>query len=658
MKLRVTLLVIIACCLGLLAFAVPKGKSNIASNEGLVLVMRANKHFEKKQYEKAQVLYQEALALKDGLYTKLCRERLNIINTMLAKQKSKASGKKQGPTVFTISQDSVKINYLGGDYPVYVVGENWKASTPSDEDWLHIEIDRRSSTVKITTSPNESTESRSSYVTIRNGKGQTKRVKVINEGAPEVLRSSAQNLVFTPQGETNIVDIDANTDWSLADVPSWLEAIKGLNDIEFTAKPNEENKDRIAQVKVETPSRQEIVINIIQGASLDSLAFSKNNLQFGPDGGDEYIHVLTDADDWRFGDFPHWCQLERVDDRTIRVHCTPNQPVGMPREASVNVTTGTQTLGVNVFQEAKPIVHIIPPDGIGGRPVSFGFRAGYLYPNISASSSSPYTFSAVNYAQGNAKEQASYSSSGGFSVGAFADIRLYKNLYLTPGIDFQYFKYKNEIDGVFDVVAARYATAYLRGDMLSSYKEDYTMMSLDVPVLVSYRIPVSNKSHFRISAGPVLSFGMKADMDFSGRSDSETMRLYKIINGQMTDQLLEGVTSSSHLNYAGKFNMYSKEVRQNFHTSSGISNESIITDVHFDEAPFSRINFGLRFGVGYEYMGISLDISYQWMLTNMANRKYWDSDRWKIFNNATELMNGYSQHDNLLMITLGYTLRY
>ena len=184
------------------------------------------------------------------------------------------------------------------------------------------------------------------------------------------------------------------------------------------------------------------------------------------------------------------------------------------------------------------------------------------------------------------------------------------------------------------------------------------MMSLDVPVLVSYRIPVTNKSHFRISAGPVLSFGLKADMDFSGRSDSETMREYKIINGQMTGQLLHAGTVSSHLNYSGKFDMYSKEVRQNCHTSSGISNEPEITEVHFDEAPFSRINFGLRFGVGYEYMGISLDISYQWMVTNMANRKYWDSDRWTIFRNATELMNGYSQHNNLLMITLGYTLRY
>lgn len=40
--------------------------------------------------------------------------------------------------------------------------------------------------------------------------------------------------------------------------------------------------------------------------------------------------------------------------------------------------------------------------------------------------------------------------------------------------------------------------------------------------------------------------------------------------------------------------------------------------------------------------------------TIMANRKFWDSDRWKIFTNATELLNGYSQYDNLLMTNLDY----
>lgn len=482
-------------------------------------------------------------------------------------------------------------------------------------------------------------------------------MEVINEGSPEILRSSAQNIVFTPDGETSVVDIDANTDWNIAGVPGWLRAIKGSGSIQFTASPNEENKDRIAQVKVETPSKQEITINIIQGATLDSLAFSKNNLHFGPDGGDEYVQVLTNADDWRFGDFPHWCQLERVDDHTVKVHCTPNEPVDMPREASVNVTTGTQHLGINVFQAPKPIVHIIPMDGIGGRRISYGFSAGYVYPMINARSSSKYTYSPVNYNLANKDEQVGYSSSGGFSVSAFADIRLYKNLYLNAGLNFLRYKYRNGISGELDWTIPQTSSYYLKGNALVSFNENYTMATLDIPVLASYRIPVTMKSHVQFNLGPVLSLGMSSNLDFSGNTDSGQMYKFRIVNGKPTNERYDNSTYSSHLNYDGRFNLFSKEATYRMMTSDG-ANDDVHNRTDFDIAPFDRVNLGLRVGAGFEYMGISLNVSYQFMLTNQANKKYWDGDRWTIFGNGSELMTGYSQGNNVLQVTLGYTFRY
>lgn len=632
--------------------AVPK--DNYGTEACTQLVVRANALFNKGKYADAKVLYEQALATGDTYYAKKCTSQLRIINNLL-------SGKKKPTptpaTVFTISQDTVKINYLGGDYPVHVDGSNWKASTPAKEEWCKIDVDRRSGMVKIYCAKNDSTGERSTHVTITNGNGKKKTVVVINDGAPEILRSSAQSLMFTPDGETSVVDIDANTDWYIADVPEWLRATKGSDDIHFTALPNEENKDRIAQVKVETPSKKEIVINIIQGATLDSLAFNKNNLQFGPDGGDEYIHVLTNADDWRFGDFPHWCQLERVDDHTIKVHCTPNQPVDMPREASVNVTTGVQTLGINVYQAPKPIVQLIPTDGIGGRKISFGFSAGYIYPMISVNSSSATTFSAVNYAQGDNREQAGYTSSGGFSLAAYSDIRLYKNLYLNAGLNFLYYKYSNHVDGMLDMILTGTNNYYLRGDMQSNYKEKYSMMELDIPVLVSYRVPITKKSHLQINAGPVLNIGLKSELDFSGHSNSEEMKAYKLINGEMTNWPFDNRNHSSHINYTGKLDMYSDKTTWKLQTSDG-PNGLVPQSHEFAAAPYNRINFGLRFGLGYEYMGISLNVSYQYMLTNMANRKFWDSDRWIVFSSSTKLMTGYSQRNNLLLVTLGYTFRY
>lgn len=651
MKLKFYFLAVSLCFISTCGYAL--SRDNYNTPECTELVRQANASFDKGKYSDAKVLYERALATGDGFYTGYCHEKLNATNALLAANKKRTSR----TPVFEISQDTVKISYVGGDYPVHVEGTNWSASTPEDEDWCRIEIDRKKGMVKIYSSPNQSTNTRSTFVTISNGNGMKKTVEVINEGSPEILRSSAQNLVFTPDGETNVVDIDANTDWNIADVPGWLRAIKGAGDIQFTASPNEENRDRIAQVRVETPSKQEITINIIQGATLDSLAFSKNDLHFGPDGGDEYIHVLTNAEDWKFGDFPHWCQLEKIDDKTIKVHCTPNEPVNMPREASVNVTTGTQHLGINVFQAPKPIVHIIPVDGIGGRKISFGFSAGYVNPSISANSSSVHTFSPINYAQGNEKEQVNYSSSGGFSLAAYSDIRVYKNLYINVGLNFLYYKYKNRLDGILDITRPMTNKYYLRGEMLSSYKEEYTMMELDIPVLVSYRIPITRKGHLRINAGPVLSIGLKSELDFSGKSNSEDMKAYKIVNGVMTSERYDYANHPEHLNYFGNLNMYSDNVILNWYTSDG-ANGGMKDPYKFASAPYKRINFGLRFGLGYEFMGISLDVSYQFMVTNMANRKFWDSDRWTIFNSSTQLMTGYTQRNNLLMFTLGYTFRY
>lgn len=649
MKLRITLMILLMSCVISISFA--QTEKNYGTDAVAMIVKQANFLYNKGKFGEAKVLYEQALASGDKFFFKKCTTQLNLINSLLA-------GKKNGSTtIFTISQDTVRINCMGGEYPIHVSGNNWTVLTNENSEWLKIEIDRKRNLVMITSSPNADTDNRSTVITIKNGNGQRKSVKVINEGSPEVLRSSAQNLVFTPIGETNIVDIDANTTWDITDVPEWLKAIKGNRDIQFTAAANEDNKDRIAQVKVETPSKNEITINVIQSAALDSLAFSKNNLHFGPEGGDEYIRVFTDADDWRFGDFPHWCQLTRMDANTILVHCTPNEPVDMPREASVNVTTGSQTLGINVSQAPKPIVHIIPQDGIGGRKVSFGFSAGYIYPMISANSSSLNTFSPVNYAMSNKNEQVNYSSSGGFTFGVSADIRLYKNFYLNTGLNFVYYKYKNNLACDLTMTIPQTSKYYLMGNTMASFEEEYTMATLDLPVLASYRIPITKKSHFQINLGPVVCLGLSSKLDFSGKTNSEELCAYKIINGQRTNERYDNSFYGSHLGYAGSFDLFSKDATLRVMTSDG-SNDSHNKDNHFDASPYKNVNFGLKFGVGYEYMGISLSLSYQWVITNMGNKKYWDGDRWIIFDNGTELMTGYSQRNNLLQITFGYTFRY
>lgn len=104
--------------------------------------------------------------------------------------------------------------------------------------------------------------------------------------------------------------------------------------------------------------------------------------------------------------------------------------------------------------------------------------------------------------------------------------------------------------------------------------------------------------------------------------------------------------------------MYSEKADLTRTSSYGNGEDSKSQD-KMDASPLNRLNFGLRFGVGYEYMGISLSLYYQWMVTNTANKNYWDGNRWTILQSNDEYhMTGYSQRNNMLMVTVGYTFRY
>jgi len=609
------------------------------------LVRKGDSYYDAGNYNKAKELYQQVINCGDQRFMRGCQERIKNINGMKAKPQKSAP--------FGVSDKEIVIAYQGGDRVVTISGSgSWRVTVNCG--WCKVKKEK--GYIIVSSQENEDLKERTAMINVYSGT-QKRTIKVINEGAPEMLRSSAENVSFPSEGETTSVDISANTKWEVVDAPSWVKVDKGNGKITLTAQANDQSSIRQDSVKIQSPSHSVIIINIYQGAGEEHLSFSKNDLHFGPDGGDEYVKVYTDAVDWKMGDFPHWCQITRINDDSIKIHCAPNEPINMIREASVNVTTGNQTLGINVSQDAKPMVALIPNMGIGGRAVSFGFSAGYIMPNISASAGSGNVYSLVNYTLADAGGQASYSSSGGFSVSAFADMRLYKNLYLIAGLEYTYYKYSNSFNCDMEKKLAQTSSYYLKGNTTNSFEEEYSMSNLDIPILASYRVPLNTGSHIRINLGPVLNVGLSSKLKLSGRSDSESLYAYKIVNGQMTNSPYDNNVYYSHLTYSGDMDMYGKRAEWTVETSSG-NNDATIREDKFDAAPFKRINIGLRAGVGYEYKGIGLTLSYQFMLTNMAGSKFWETDRWKIFDNAADLMSGYSQRNHQLMVTLGYTFRY
>ena len=349
-------------------------------------------------------------------------------------------------------------------------------------------------------------------------------------------------------------------------------------------------------------------------------------------------------------------------DNLLKIHCTPNEPINLNREASVNVTTGKQTLGINVSQEAKPLVAVIPNFGIGGRAISFGISAGYLFPNIINSSGGNFTGSVVNYALGDNRENASYKSSGGFNIGLFADIRIYKNFYLKPGVEFTHYKYKNYFSGDVEIFTlGDTKNYYFKGNAQNQYQESYTFNEIEIPVIASYRIPVTKISHLQINIGPTIRYGLSAKMKISGNTDANKMGSYKIVNNQRTDIVYsQGLTTSLNYSGNGELNLYKSRMKYGeTYSDEFLTNGVIPKDCDLEDSPLKKLNFGARLGVSYEYAGISFGMEYNIMLSNAANEKYWNSERWRIFDKGADvLMSGYKQRNNYFSVKIGYTFRY
>ena len=617
-----------------------------------VLYQEGNTLVDQGKLEKAKSKFQQVIHCGNNLYVPDSEKRIAWIDRVLRKPSTAKP--------FSLSDNKVVIPYQGGQDVITVDGNGSWTAFVNDKSVGWCKIKKEKGKIYIVSEANENNTDRSCEVVVRMG-GKTRTVVVKNEKAPEMLVPSVENLTFPYKGETNTVEIRSNTNWKVTDVPGWVVSTKENGKIKLTALANDHNVERSAEIKVES-STKTVIINLYQGAGLDHLAFSKNDLHFGPDGGDEYVQILTDAQDWRFGDFPHWCQVTKVADNLLKIHCTPNEPINLNREASVNVTTGKQTLGINVCQEAKPLVAVIPNFGIGGRAISFGISAGYLFPNIINSSGGDFTGSVVNYALGDNRENASYKSSGGFNFGLFADIRIYKNFYLKPGVEFTHYKYKNYFSGDVEIFTlGDTKNYYFKGNAQNQYQESYTFNEIEIPVIASYRIPVTKISHLQINIGPTIRYGLSAKMKISGNTDANKMGSYKIVNNQRTDIVYsQGLTTSLNYSGNGKLNLYKSRMKYSeTYSDEFLTNGVIPKDCDLEDSPLKKLNFGARLGVSYEYAGISFGMEYNIMLSNAANEKYWNSERWRIFDKGADvLMSGYKQRNNYFSVKIGYTFRY
>ena len=556
-----------------------------------------------------------------------------------------------------LSQNVVEIPYQGGESQIGVMSSRkWNIS--NIEEWLTARPGEKNSFVISCLEQNNSTRERISTIKVTSGSYQ-RELKVIQAARPEYIDVDAVSLNFPSSGTTERLSVKSNAEWDITSVPSWCTVEKGDSSIIIIVSPNERVLERNDDIIIVSPNKQ-VTIRIFQGAGDEKLTLSQNNINIPSTGGKHYVKVYTDAENWFIGDFPNWLNVQRINNDSICIESRrfiAYSGSDTERSGSVQIKTGRQTQGIMVTQEALPIQYIVCGGNktIPGRNYSLGFNASYAMPFVNASAGGDYEGSVVDYSVGTSTENASYKKAVGYSFGLFADIRLGRNsnLFLMPGINFTQIKYENEFNLPTTYTSSFTSYQYLRGDVMNSYKEEYSHTMIEVPILASYRFKLNDFSHVQLNLGPVLNFGITSKMKFSGNTDSETLHLYN----NSTNMRADNSNYVRHTSTNAEFNLYQPCVLWTESYTTGNVAEVQHHDT-FNNSPLHRFNWGLRAGAAYEIAGLSFGIYYTMMLSNMANDGYWSNKRWTVLNESNAVMKGYKQHIHTLEFKLSYTLRY
>lgn len=601
------------------------------------LFKRANSLRNSRKYADAITYYQRAKDCDANLrsdcnkWIKYCRERLPKLE---------------------VSEQEVVIPYQGGDKQVMVKSsDRWKIDGTTE--WCNTDAFKSSRLIVKCREANNSTRDKVTTLMVKSG-ALFKSIKVVQKGRPEYLEVEAQSLSFPAKGAEEDIAIESNAKWDVTSIPSWCKVERREGGIHISAMPNDRVMERTGDVLIASPSKS-VTVKIFQGAGEEHLTLSQNNLIFDAQGDVHHVKVYTDADNWFVGDYPTWMIVQRIGNDSVRIECGKNLPNGEPRSGSLQVKTDRQTAGVMVTQSPRMVQDLIFPDTriVGGRNFSLGISASYCMPFVSASAGGDYTGSVVDYGLGTSEENASYKSATGFSIGLHADMRLYKNIFLMAGANFTQVKYKNTFDKTTTLTRPHTKYVYLKGDVMNSYTEEYSHTMIEVPILASYRFKTGNASHVQLNVGPVLSFGLSAKMKFSGNTDSEAMHHYMV----NTNKLEDNTNYVLHTAVRSEFNLYQPCVLWNEVYTTGNDADAPHHD-QFQSSPLKKFNCGLRIGTAYEWAGLSFGLYYTYMLTNMADKNYWENDRWTVLNNSNVTMKGYKHRVNTLEFRLGYTLRY
>jgi hypothetical protein len=362
----------------------------------------------------------------------------------------------------------------------------------------------------------------------------------------------------------------------------------------------------------------------------------------------ETEQYIRSAEDYKYAVIAYLRDLAAADKQFKEIYDNCRKELAKPKPP---VSSREQSTTANSVQPAY--VPPVPDKTIGGRNISFGITAGMVYPSFATSTSGDYLASAVNYAYDAENERADYSSEAGFTVGAIVDIRLIKNFYLQTGLNYTSLKMTNKFSGEYTETLTMTNTTYVEGEAYDEFTEKYNLNYLEIPLIFSYRLKLSEKINLQINAGPYIGYGLSGKCKVEGTTDMPVLTEYYTSNDNPT-----GETYLQNCNVTGEFDLFGTSGSRKTSFTTG-EQPVYDTDYTFKASPFKKLNAGLSIGTSIEFAGFNLGLSYDIGLTNIANDDFWTSKRFPISDyNGTERMENYSHKLNKFQVKLAYIFRY
>jgi hypothetical protein len=464
---------------------------------------------------------------------------------------------------------------------------------------------------------------------------------------PASVRLSMDKVKFTEQGGIENVTVSGDDKWSISETEDWCDAKRGGNLVVITCNPNKTSLPRKATLEIKgSNSSKTISIEQDAGKQLQTDVPEPS--------------VETEKPESKREDAPEQASSGNSDTvvrRNItRRNLTPaRDTVSAPGREVISEQPISRGRSNTSGGEYSPVRDDDSDERevSSGRKISFGFMANALIPSFSVNSSSALG-SAVNYGYGGKLETPSYSSEPGYSGGLVADIRIAKSFYIQTGLYYTNMSINNKIKGERNDKITEYTPlTYLEGTFSYDITEKYTFNYIEVPILASYRIHLSERFIWQVNAGPYIGYGISGKAKIQGTQD---WRLIEYNNSN--DRPVADDVYRRHNNLTGEIDMFGKT------GFSRIAEENRSHTYNFKNAPFQNLNAGVSLGTAFEYAGINVGVYYDIGLMNIANENYWKSERMPVnedtenFESEDVRINNYAHKLNKIQIRVGYIYRW